>query len=628
MASKIQYKFFHAERLLGEGAVDPPFTVGRQADASDPEPVSEAVFPSTSSQYRNNGGVARKLIIVPLSNRSVPRLSLRVDLDERGEIVARNLHRAIELSVRNREVLRPGQQLAVGASSEIWFPNSYRLEVTVGPSSVPNRRSLAFEDDDRSYVALDFNTKMANEETSRLLAMINEDQPLGRQEIAVRMVRTALEAFKEAPGSEEFFEAAGRAAIRMIDLDRVAVLLKEGGDWTCRAQAFRPGMDQDQAGARHFSRSLLAKMEASGKTTIVEPTASSPAVWVSIIEVDRCVASPILDAEHKVVGALYGDRSLGGGNNNLSIGELEAALLEVLATGISSSLAIEQEQKLRSSMSQFFSPLVLSQLRKEQTLLDARETEVTVLFCDIRGFSSVTENIGPTKAIGWINDVLTNLSECVLNYDGVLVDYMGDELMAMWGAPAHQPDHAERACRAAIDMLGLIGPLGEKWQGVVSSRFGFGIGINSGPASVGNTGSKKKFKYGPLGNTVNVASRVQGITKQLSVPGIVTAETAAAAIHGGFHTRKLATARVVGIKKTVDLFQLFEDGSQSDLCKRYEQALRSYEQNDLQRAAGRLASIVQDYPEDRPTIILLSRAVEFLTQSDREFDPVWNLTHK
>jgi class 3 adenylate cyclase len=97
--------------------------------------------------------------------------------------------------------------------------------------------------------------------------------------------------------------------------------------------------------------------------------------------------------------------------------------------------------------------------------------------------------------------------------------------MAMWGAPKDQPDHAERAARAALAMLAAVPELNARWQAELGEPLDLGIGLNSGPAQVGNTGSRYKFKYGPLGNTVNLASRVQGLTKYVKCRLLVTAAT-------------------------------------------------------------------------------------------------------
>lgn len=653
MSAEVYYRFFQNTRLLGEGQVQAPFSVGRQTDLRLPAPVSVLHVPQNSKDYIENDCLPRKLVIVPLSNRVVPRLSLRIEIDESGNLRARNLHRAVELQLLSGDILLPNEELNLGPEGTICFPEDFQLRLTTQQLSIPvhqpvrgtvlaierpNDRATRADDDNHqpnnasnpSFFALENVLDESDSSSTRLLTLMAQRESVNHQELAVRLVRTALEAFKEPPGSKAFFDAAGRAAIQMIDLDRVAVLLKDGTQWVCRTLSFRPGLnDQLRAAAREFSQTLLKQMEINGRTTCVAPQLDSQSLWTSITEVDRAVAAPIFNEQKAVLGALYGDRLIGGSENQNPIGELEAALLEVIASGISSSLAIKQEQRLRSSMAQFFSPVILEQLKRDPALLDGRETEVSVLFCDIRGFSSVTERIGPTHAVAWINDVLSTLSQCVLAYDGVLLDYIGDELMAMWGAPAEQSDHACRACRAAIDMLAQVGPLCEKWQAVVPQGFELGIGINSGPASVGNTGSKQRFKYGPIGNSVNLASRVQGISKQVGISGLITGHTAAQ-LSGfpEFHLRRLAKVRVVGIAQPIDLFELNASPDNKDLIVRYEQALCAHEAGDLKRAAGGLASLVQDYPDDRPTIILLSRAVEQLTQPEREFDPVWNLSVK
>jgi adenylate cyclase len=691
---------------LGEGTVVAPFTVGRQTEPGLASPVSVLDIPQSSKHYLSNECVERKLVIVPLSNRAVPRLSLKVDVDKSGNIVARNVHRAVELRLSSSEPLRPNEQLSLGTEGTICFPDEYQLQLScqqptlrfgadaqpladappapLAPNAAqgssrlkaegvaaapiqgtmallgssnkrtddglpkgvggeaakmpwnsagksPNSAAMAVPVDDtrNSYVALERVVSDSDYPGMRSLSLMGDGNAVDQQEMAIRLVRTALEAFKQPPGSKEFFDSAGRAALQMIDLDRVAVLRKEQGEWVCRTLVFRPGLDQSRAAARRFSQALLAQMERNGKTTSVAPQAESLNMSQALLDVDRAVAAPIYDENQQIIAALYGDRLLGESDNNEPIGELEAALLEVLASGISSSLALKKEQRLRSSMAQFFSPVVLDQLKQDRTLLDSRVADVSVLFCDIRGFSTATEHIGPAQAIAWINDVLTTLSECVLAHDGVLVDYIGDELMAMWGAPGEQPDHAARACRAALDMLSQIGPLGEKWQSILPAPFGLGIGINSGQASVGNTGSAKKFKYGPLGTTVNIASRMQGITKQLGVSALVSGDTAVLARRSGqFQTRRLAKVRVVGIAQPLDVFELYADPAQRDLAVRYEAALLSFEAGDLQIAAGRFASLVQEYPDDRPTIIMLSRTVEMLTQPQRAFDPVWSLVQK
>jgi adenylate cyclase len=627
MPSTVYYQLFLNEAPVSAGSIQPPFVVGRQSAVGEASPIAVVDIPVEQASYIAAEGATQKLVVVSLRETAVPRLLLRVDVDSAGSLVVKNIHTSFAVDLPDRSTISSSESVALGQEATLFF-QAFQLRLSLKPSQSKKAPASPEAGDSLKYSVVNLKTYFPDQLSPNLLSMIDNQRPAGTQEIAIQLVRTALEAFKQPAGSDGFFDAAGAAAIKMIDLDRVAVLHKTDIHWICRSQAFNAMTDSTLAGGREFSQTLLSKMVEAGKTMIMEPGSDASQLANSMVNVDRAVASPIFGKDQTIIGALYGDRASLDVESNVPIGELEAALLDVLATGISSSLAIEQEQQLRSCMTQFFSPVVLSQLMQNQQLLDSREADVSVLFCDIRGFSAVTEKIGPTKAIAWINDILTTLSECVLNHDGVLVDYVGDELMAMFGAPGHQADHAARASSAALEMLTHIVPLGEKWRDTVPSRFGFGIGINSGRASVGNTGSKKKFKYGPLGNTVNLASRVQGITKQIGVPGLITGETAAAISDTGMTTRRLTKVRVVGIEQPIELFQLCEPSMPPDLCTRYEQALAAFEHNQLNQAAGILASLVQDHHADRPTIILLSRTVEQLTQPDRVFDPVWSLTSK
>ncbi|MGV3486831.1 MAG: adenylate/guanylate cyclase domain-containing protein, partial [Planctomycetaceae bacterium] len=447
---------------------------------------------------------------------------------------------------------------------------------------------------------------------------------------AVDLVRSALEVVRQSAGSDGFFDAACTAAANMIDLDRVMVLLYEGGSWHPRAVKFAGPDTNDGDGGIKYSEGLISRVLRTGKTVIYDPNNKMYSLGSSLMLLERAVASPITDETGKTIGVLYGDRELGGAAGGMPIGELEAALLEVLAGAVSSGLARQREEQRRASLTQFFSPRIAEQLESNQDLLSGQDAEVTVLFCDIRGFSGVAERVGPQRTIQWINDVLTELSLCVMRHDGVLVDYIGDELMAMWGAPGEQPDHAERACRAACEMLSQTEPLRKRWSEVTPEGFGFGIGINTGMARVGNTGSRIKFKYGPLGNVVNVASRVQGVTKQAGVRALVTATTAMAVAGKAFDLRRVATVGVVGIKEPITLVQLAHDEPPTWRAMRdkYESSLALFESGDCSGAARQLATLVHEFPDDQPSLILLGRVVEALTDKSKPADPVWRLRSK
>ena len=161
------------------------------------------------------------------------------------------------------------------------------------------------------------------------------------------------------------------------------------------------------------SHEVLKMVLRSNKTVIYEPSNFTDTVGSSMMSLDRAVAAPIFDEKGTVIGILYGDRKFAGGESEKPIGDLEAALLEVMAGAVAAGLARQKEESLRAAMGQFFSPEVTERLSADENLLAGRDAEVTVMFCDIRGFSRIAERVGPEKTIEWINDVLTELSQCV-----------------------------------------------------------------------------------------------------------------------------------------------------------------------------------------------------------------------
>ena len=345
------------------------------------------------------------------------------------------------------------------------------------------------------------------------------------------------------------------------------------------------------------------------------------------------VAAPILDRDGDVGGILYGERALGFSQKTkqlTDITELDALLLELVACAVASGLARLQGEdaarRLRLQFEQFFTPELAQHLETHPDMLNGRDADVSVMFCDIRGFSRIAEKIGAARTFDWINDVMGTLSDCVSNHQGVLVDYIGDELMAMWGAPEQQADHARRACLAAIDMIELLPRLNERWEAVLEEPFDLGIGISSGPVRAGNMGSNRKFKYGPLGNTVNLASRVQGATKYFKSRLIVTGATADA-LDEDLLMRRLADVRVVNIEKPISLYELPCGDVQNagELCPAYEEALICFEQGDFRKAAQMLTTLMASFPDDGASVILLSRAVSALVDGPGDGHPIWQI---
>lgn len=293
--------------------------------------------------------------------------------------------------------------------------------------------------------------------------------------------------------------------------------------------------------------------------------------------------------------------------------------------------SLEKKRLREREFAQFFPKEVARQVARRPEILDeGREADVTVLFCDIRGFSRISESLTPADTVRWIRDVMEVLSNCVIEHHGVLVDYIGDELVAMWGAPTPQQDHAQLATKAALAMLERLPEISDKWLPEFGLPTRVGIGLNSGKAHVGNTGTARRRKYGPLGNTVNLASRVQGATKYVQTNLLITGNTHAA-LGAEMLTRRLCTVKVTNIEEPVDLFEVIpvEKLGWKELTESYERALASFENRQFRIAAAMLGNMLLEHPTDGPSLLLMSRVVnELINGTEREFDPVWPLPGK
>lgn len=290
---------------------------------------------------------------------------------------------------------------------------------------------------------------------------------------------------------------------------------------------------------------------------------------------------------------------------------------------------LRQSDSRLAELSHFLPEDVAKRVSSNRELLEtAVPADISVMVCDIRGFSRVSERVGPMRTITWISDVMNRLSKIILSRGGTIIDYVGDEIMAMWGAPIASQDHATDACNCALAVQRAVEELSAKWLPIVGSRMQVGVGINSGLAVVGNTGSKDRIKFGPLGNTVNLASRVQGATKYLHSSVLITQETAGR-IDGKLRGRRICAVRVQNIMEPVDLFELRESVLEEASASRfdlYAEALKAFEDNDLDHAISMLARLLAETPTDGPAKLLMMRAIQ--NQLGGTFDPIWTLPGK
>ena len=186
-----------------------------------------------------------------------------------------------------------------------------------------------------------------------------------------------------------------------------------------------------------------------------------------------------------------------------------------------------EKRRIKRTVQNYFSPAVLDTILKnpKSLSLGGERKEVTILFSDIRSFTTITESTPPEVLSRLLHEYFTEMAEEIFATDGVLDKFIGDAIMAFWGAPLEQHDHADRAMRAALDMMRRLAGLQLKWADEGLPFVDIGIGIHTGHAIVGNMGSEKRFDYTAIGDTVNAASRLEGLNKEYKTHIIISEAT-------------------------------------------------------------------------------------------------------
>jgi adenylate cyclase len=273
-------------------------------------------------------------------------------------------------------------------------------------------------------------------------------------------------------------------------------------------------------------------------------------------------------------------------------------LATLLVTGVMVVMGYLNEEierrQIRAAFGQYLSPELVDQLaaNPERLVLGGETRTMTVLFSDVRGFTALSETYkdNPQGLTTLINRLLTPLSAAVIRNRGTIDKYMGDNVMAFWNAPLPDEDHAGNACRAALAMLGELAALNTTRQnetgpdGTPVKPLQVGVGINTGQCVVGNMGSEQRFDYTVLGDSVNLASRLEGQTKSYGVR-ILLGEATAAMVKDRFAVLPLDRIRVVGKKEPEEIFTLV--GTEDCLASAEFQVLRAAHATAIQSYLGR-----------------------------------------
>jgi adenylate cyclase len=256
-----------------------------------------------------------------------------------------------------------------------------------------------------------------------------------------------------------------------------------------------------------------------------------------------------------VVGAILAARA--GVWVELVAPALAAVFAFVVAALLSYGVEGRQRRFIKTVFRHYLSPHVIDRVLDDPTLLrlGGERREITAFFSDLAGFTSISERVSPEALVGLLNAYLSDMTDIILDLGGTLDKYEGDAIIAFWNAPVDLPDHALRACRAALRCQKRLAERREEFVHAYGHELRMRIGLNSGPAVVGNMGSERRFDYTAMGDTMNLASRLESAGKLYGTWTLVGEETERL-VRGAVVAREVDLIRVVGKARPVRIFEL------------------------------------------------------------------------
>lgn len=329
--------------------------------------------------------------------------------------------------------------------------------------------------------------------------------------VALELFQNAAETLLTGSELAEVTEGAVGLALRSLPVDRGFLSLSEDGQLVPYATQAQEGLDADRP--MQISRTIARQVMDERRAVLIRDTGSMEnlAVAHSIVQmqIQSAMCAPLISG-NEVVGIIYVDCV----DSKKSLTSDHLGIISVLALMVSSALeqfrlrqSVEEEKRRREQLSCRLSPNVVEKVLAGEAELGSKEVEISVLFADLVGFTSMSEKLAPREVVDLLNDLFETLTAEVFLEDGTLDKYIGDALIAFFGAPETQQDHPARAVRTGLAMQARLLEMASQHpeRPTLSMR----IGINTGPAVVGDIGSKLRSDYTVIGDTVNTASRLE-----------------------------------------------------------------------------------------------------------------------
>ena len=338
------------------------------------------------------------------------------------------------------------------------------------------------------------------------------------EELREKKLELLLEISKELSKQQELDRLLDKVVeftFQVMNVDRVSILLLEETSGELVPRISRARTEQSSA-SKHVPQSI-ARMVVEGRVAILSDNTAADERFkgksILIQSVRSAMCTPLMGSDQKVLGILYVD------NLTATHSFADEDLEFLIAFGGLTAIAIENSQLserirrealVRSNFERYFSPNIASVIAEQQDAgkLPSQKQPVVVFFSDIRGFTPMSETMNPDEIAGLLTDYFTEMVDIVFEHSGTLDKFMGDAIMALWGAPIGHADDADRAMQCAIDQLDTLEKMNAKWKESGRQPLAIGIGINFGEVFAGNIGSNRRLEYTVIGDAVNTASRL------------------------------------------------------------------------------------------------------------------------
>ncbi len=356
--------------------------------------------------------------------------------------------------------------------------------------------------------------------TSTVADTTREAQPDKMREKLATLLEVSRGLGKSAD-LDALLEKIVRYAYQILEVDRVAILLLDGNELVPKIARDKRGGDSERAVPQSIARTALAD-----KVAILSDNAGQDTRFggqsILMQQIRSTICCPLIGSEDNALGVLYIDNVKASHRFTDDDFEFAVAFAGIAAVAIENgqfAQRIQREALTRSNFERFFTPHLAKQIAEssESIRLGGDKRRVAVLFSDIRGFTALSETMRPDETASLLNEYFTEMVECVFKHGGTLDKFIGDAVMAQWGAPIGSDDDADRALAAAIDMMRELEKLNAEWRGVGRPELQIGIGLNYGEAFAGNIGSDRRLEYTIIGDTVNTAKRVCSIAHERQI---------------------------------------------------------------------------------------------------------------